>query len=447
LQCLRLRKKWTAVTESAGPKNNWGTPLPPCGDPRSADGSGEIQSSTSNEAITINLNAPPGTPNKTRRTIPTRKRARKNTETTNNGEQTSNLEFTAGNGSKGTWLEEVAWLIAELKEILTAQTKVIESLRAGQEELKLEQRTLVAQNAGLRDEVRTLQEQLKSPSPSWASVVASGTATASSTNLSQPSRTSTQGSRENILKINTPQTAPEGMSDDNSLTRYMEVSKVSSLVTEALRNDSSTQEVQVAGVRTTRAGYLIRFKDKEAKEKAWKSEQWLKQLGTGVNIAKPRFGVVVHRTPTNEVPLREDKAGAIDKIVQENNLSSKGYNIEEVAWLKRKDSPLGATASLGVWFDSAEAAEWAIQDGMLFGPRHVGSVEAYKKKERRCYNCQATGHEAWSCKQRKRCGHCAGEHGKKDCPPGSAARCVECDGNHPTGAKECVKMRISSSQQ
>ena len=129
--------------------------------------------------------------------------------------------------------------------------------------------------------------------------------------------------------------------------------------------------------------------------------------------------------------MREGKEGVIAKIAQENNLSSKGFNIEEIAWLKKKDSPMGATTSLGVWFDSAEAAEWAIQDGMLFGPRYVGSIEAYKKKERLCYNCQALGHEAWCCKQRKICGHCAAEHDRRDCLPGSAAYCVDCDGESP----------------
>lgn len=86
------------------------------------------------------------------------------------------------------------------------------------------------------------------------------------------------------------------------------------------------------------------------------------------------FGVVVHRTPTNEVPLLEDKEESIAKITQENYLSSKGFHIEEIAWLEKRDSPLGAAASLGIWFDSAEVAQWTIQDDMLFGPRYTGSV-------------------------------------------------------------------------
>ena len=53
----------------------------------------------------------------------------------------------------------------------------------------------------------------------------------------------------------------------------------------------------------------------EATETACKNEQWLKVLGSGVKLVKPRFGVVVHSTPTNEVPLLEDKAKSIAKIV------------------------------------------------------------------------------------------------------------------------------------
>jgi hypothetical protein len=187
----------------------------------------------------------------------------------------------------------------------------------------------VAQNAELREELRTLQEHLKYPSPSWVSIVVSGTTTTSSANISQPSRTSTQGSRENILRISTPPSPPEQGADDNNLTRYMEAPMASSLISEALKKDTTTQNIQLAGIGTTKAGYLIRSKDKAAKETATKSEQWLKELGKGIKLVKPRFGVVVHRTLTNEVLLMEDKEKAIAKIVQENDLTDKGFNIED----------------------------------------------------------------------------------------------------------------------
>lgn len=127
---------------------------------------------------------------------------------------------------------------------MTTQSKVIDAPRAGQEELKQEQLALVSQNAELRKEICSLREQLKSPSPSWASIVASGTTATSSTNLSQPSQSSPQGSRENILRISTPPLfPPEREADDNKLTRYMEASKASSLISEALKRDISTQDL------------------------------------------------------------------------------------------------------------------------------------------------------------------------------------------------------------
>jgi hypothetical protein len=68
---------------------------------------------TSNEVITTNLQAPRGAQNIKRRVLPTQKRARKNTENTNNANRTPSFEFTLGDCGKGTWLEEVAWLIAD----------------------------------------------------------------------------------------------------------------------------------------------------------------------------------------------------------------------------------------------------------------------------------------------------------------------------------------------
>ncbi|KAH6708822.1 hypothetical protein BKA61DRAFT_614954 [Leptodontidium sp. MPI-SDFR-AT-0119] len=106
---------------------------------------------TTNEAITIEFSNSPGTStNKTRKILPARKRARKDTETTGDISRVGAIEFTGRNGGKGTWLEEVAWLITELK--------------TGQEELKVKQRTLMTQNRELQavnHELKAGNEELK----------------------------------------------------------------------------------------------------------------------------------------------------------------------------------------------------------------------------------------------------------------------------------------------
>jgi hypothetical protein len=98
---------------------------------------------------------------------------------------------------------------------------------------------------------------------------------------------------------------------------------------------------------------------------------------------KPRFGVVVHHTPTEAVTVDEDKEKSIERIMDENQLASKGFRIEDIAWLISKEKTLGRSATLGVWFDTKEGAEWAIYNGLVFGQKYVGSVEAYQVKEKR----------------------------------------------------------------
>lgn len=96
--------------------------------------------------------------------------------------------------------------------------------------------------------------------------------------------------------------------------------------------------------------------------------------GNNTKLVKPRFGVVVHRTPTEDSDLENAKSQAIEKITQENNLVGQAPRIEEVAWLKKRDKMLGKLASLGIWFDSVEGTEYILNNGLLVGQRYIGSV-------------------------------------------------------------------------
>lgn len=177
--------------------------------------------------------------------------------------------------------------------------------------------------------------------------------------------------------------------------------------------------MQVAGVGTTKTGYIIRFRDAQSTEAAWTNTEWL-----------------VYRTPTEDFNLEGNKNQGIEKIA-ENDLAAKGYQVEDIAWLKRNNKPLGTSASLGIWLDSPEAAEWVINNGLLVGQRYIGSIEAYQIKRKRCHCCQRQGHLAWSCKERARCSHCAGEHKHCHFLPGVRARCLDCNGDHPVGDQRC----------
>jgi hypothetical protein len=78
----------------------------------------------------------------------------------------------------------------------------------------------------------------------------------------------------------------------------------------------------------------------------------------------------------------------------ENKLEEKGFEIADIAWLRKKDRPLGRSASMGIWFNTPEAAEWTRQEGLLVGQRYISSIEPYKVEKKRCYRYQGFGHLA-----------------------------------------------------
>lgn len=51
-------------------------------------------------------------------------------------------------------------------------------------------------------------------------------------------------------------------------------------------------------------------------------------------------------------------------------------------------------------------------------------------KRMRCYNCREFGHMAMSCKKRKRCARCGGEHDYGKYGEGVEPKCCNCGGKH-----------------
>jgi hypothetical protein len=338
-------------------------------------------------------------------------------------------------------------MIDGLKETIAYQTELIQSTKDELLEVKHDQNVLQTQNEKLHEEVRALRAQINAlpttpVAKSWAAVAASHAPL-------QPNHQRTDKDR-NCVRINTQRSFVDprdnDKSDQNSFGRYLPTETANTQICTALSNAPATQDAQVAGVGTTKTGYIIRFKDTESAEAARNNTEWLNELGNNTKLVKARFGVVVHRTPTEDYDLENANAQAIEKIMKDNDLHELGLRIEELAWLKKRDKVLGKFASLGIWFDTAEGANSLLDKGFLIGRRFIGSVERCELKRKRCFRCQRFGHFAWSCKETPRCRHCAGQHERERCPPGVRARCLDCGGEHPTSDRQCRTPATSNSQ-
>ena len=356
--------------------------------------------------------------------------------------------FTPADPAGRITTREVWKLISSLKDVIRRQTAVIETTQNELREIKHSQNILQEQNEKLHEEVKALRAQVESApvaaaTRTWAAVAANGRDTTPSLNHRQSEK------EQNCIRISTQRTVVDPRDNDNSdgnvFGRYLPTDAVNNHIRTALQSDAATQEAQVAGIGTTKTGYLIRFQDIESAEVARNNSGWIQRLGNNTKLVKPRFGVVVHRTPTEEFdlgtgaspPTAEQIIQAAGKIIEENNLAKHGFHIEDLAWMKAKDKVLGKFASLGIWFDSAEGAEYMLRSGFLVNQHYIPYVERREIKKKRCFRCQRFGHLAWSCKETPRCGHCAGQHERERCPPGVRARCLDCSGEHPTGDRRC----------
>jgi hypothetical protein len=359
------------------------------------------------------------------------------------------VEFPPLEDGKRITNQMIGNLINDLRKVIAEQTNTIKATRTEIREIKSEQQTIKDQNTKLQEEIQALREQIATqtvnPSPrTWAEVTASNS----------PQTTNTIGPRPqrelNCVRISTAQSADVDSienTNNSSFARFLPTDTANEHIRTALSSVESTKDVQVAGVGTTKTGYVIRFRDAQSAEKARNNTGWLEELGNETKLVKPRFGIVVHRVPTEDFDLDMEKRQGIEKIMEENDLTEKGFEIEDIAWLKKKDRPLGRSASMGIWLNTPEAAESIINNGLLVGQRYIGSVEPYRVELKRCHRCQRFGHLAWSCKERVKCGHCSGQHDQRHCPPGIRPRCADCDGEHPTGDRRCqTPLNPSSSQ-
>ncbi|KAG4431212.1 hypothetical protein IFR05_013309 [Cadophora sp. M221] len=117
-------------------------------------------------SLTPQHNSPP--PSEFRRITRGYKRRKNDIVTFTGANETPSFEFSGGGEGRGANLDEIAWLVANLKETVIQQSQVIETLQKEQAEFKASQEDLRTQNAALQAEIRALKEEVRRGTPSYA---------------------------------------------------------------------------------------------------------------------------------------------------------------------------------------------------------------------------------------------------------------------------------------
>lgn len=118
-------------------------------------------------------------------------------------------------------------------------------------------------------------------------------------------------------------------------------------------------------------------------------------------------------------------AGLSEKEILEN---VKGAQVTDVVRFKRRDGAGDPPILL------------TFKDGVLPQRVFLGSmvyqVREYIKPPLRCYNCQKFGHVAGSCRGKRKCAKCGGDHIIQNCKA-ETPKCPNCDGDHAAGFYGC----------
>jgi FtsZ-binding cell division protein ZapB len=153
-------------------------------------------------------------------------------------------------------------LIDSLRITIGQQTSTIQAARVEIREIKTEQQALKDQNTKLQEEVQALREQIKAqtdnPTPrTWAEVIAGNNSQNTVITAPRPQK------ELNCVRISTARPTDEidFKNNNNRFTRFLPTDAANNHIRTALSNAEPTKDVQVAGVGTTKTGYVIRFRD------------------------------------------------------------------------------------------------------------------------------------------------------------------------------------------
>jgi regulator of replication initiation timing len=391
------------------------------------------------------------------------KRQRNDNTTFTGTKGTPRFEFSGGGEGNGTKLDELAWLIANLKETITQQTNIIEkqsntieTLRADLAGIKEEQQTLNKQNAELQEQICSLQSQISdyatSPTStrSWASVATNRTGT----RATQPTPDDTAPTDSNFARH-----LPIPLATTDTLYCVIDTSRVA----EEDIDKTSPGAIRAAvekEIRTTNGqdNWRCRAVTRDAKNTSRvkiacrdESEQHMVKQAAETKIA---LGVRILRDElypikvdnVNRLAVLDEKGeirtGAAEAFGQENETT-----VAKMAWLSKKNVAK-AYGSMVVYLTKGSDARRLLREGFFHVAGESGYTSIFERRPRpeQCFNCQELGHKAFQCKNAQKCARCAGGgHRHSECTE-AVLKCVPCGGPHESFSRNCRKLYPSQHE-
>ena len=200
-----------------------------------------------------------------------------------------------------------------------------------------------------------------------------------------------------------------------------------------IQGSEDTSTVEVKSVKKL-AKHTVRIRcHTESDATKVKQLDW-KEIFGGATVVKTEYGVVIHGVAKYLMANLDNFKTLIEK--------ANGIKITRVAPLiKNARNPDAPTQSIIIFTVSAEEANKCIDSTVTIERRRY-EAERYTPQcqIKQCFNCQAYGHKADTCKKKPVCGKCAQDHETRDCG-NEQVKCANCGEAHCAWHYQCSKRQ------
>ncbi|KAF3481534.1 uncharacterized protein GIQ15_04293 [Arthroderma uncinatum] len=180
-----------------------------------------------------------------------------------------------------------------------------------------------------------------------------------------PAPRPTNGQRELLVKLNEP--------NPTAATRQATAEEIKEKVNSVLRNnqEQNLKEIQIIAVKRHPSGDLTLYTNSQADAKRMISYRngWTKSLGEKASIKVPTYGILIHGISTQ---MEAENQIEMEEKIRWNNPSLATARVAYSGWLKR-DRGNKRASSVVVEFEKEEDADYAIQNGIVFGAQIFAS--------------------------------------------------------------------------
>jgi hypothetical protein len=173
-------------------------------------------------------------------------------------------------------------------------------------------------------------------------------------------------------------------------------------------------------------------------------QSWVQRtFGASAQLYESEYTVIAKGLPVDRITRVDQKQLLTDIRVQVPALTR--IKVEPPR------APTARFTTVILHLRSAEAATRLCERGLIWEAQ-IFNCEPYSSdlRLRRCFCCHQFGHIGRFCKNKPRCGHCAGAahpQGETDCPQlKGAKKCVNCRGSHVAWDRHCPTALAAKEQ-